>query len=262
MNNLSPKFSFNRVQTVFLWLFAANKSRLIKMLVIAFSTTFFFVIITKMWNLPDDIISSVMGLAFFVATSILASNYLEPAIDNKNNRLQFLSMPALRKEKSLAAMALLIVKIIALVVVIDILSLLFNLIGDCQIGLILPYLHSCDNMMQFWFGISFLLAFWALNMVLGIVYPKYGFIFIFCVGGSFLQKMVEKLPSVMESHSLLNIFPQWWIGYPGIILCSVVFLICFVRALLTGKIIAPLDHRINIITLIEQNPITNFLRKK
>ena len=159
-------------------------------------------------------------------------------------------------------MALLIVKIIALVVVIDILSLLFNLIGDCQIGLILPYLHSCDNMMQFWFGISFLLAFWALNMVLGIVYPKYGILFILCAGSSFGIKMVEKIPSVVESHSLLNIFPQWWIGYPGIILCSVVFLICFVMASLTGKIIAPLDHRINIITLIEQNPITNFLRKK
>ncbi|MBO4372253.1 MAG: hypothetical protein J5826_04910 [Bacteroidales bacterium] len=256
MNNLSPKFSFNRVQTVFLWLFAANKSKLIKMLVIASSTTFFFVIITKMWNLPDDIISSVMGLAFFVATSILASNYLEPAIDNKNNRLQFLSMPALRKEKSLAAMALLIVKIIALVVVIDILSLLFNLIGDCQIGLILPYLHSCDNMMQFWFGISFLLAFWALNMVLGLVYPKCGFIFIFCVGGSFLQKMVERLPSVMESHSLLSLFQQNWIGYTGIIICSVVFLLCFIGALYAGKY--PLHNKI---TLIDYNPISIFLRK-
>ena len=262
MNTIYPKFSFNRVKSILLWLLAVNKNRLIKMLVIAITSTYLYIVVMKMWNLPDYIISSIMGLAFFVATSILASSYLEPAIDNKNNRLQFLSMPAQRKEKTLAAMSLFLIKILGLVLVIDILSLLFNLIGDCKIGLILPYLNSCDNMMQFWFGISFILAFWAVNMVVGIIYPKYGIAFVFCMGSAFGIKMVERFPSVMESHSLLSIFPPSWIGYTGIIICSVVFLICLVMALLTGKIIAPIDHSTNIITLIEKNPLSKFLRKK
>lgn len=229
MKTFTNSFSFNRFKSVFCWLLAQNKKSIIKMLIGTTLATFLFESIMLMWQIPFDVTVSVLALVFVIGTLVLAANYLSSTIDNKNNRIQFISMPANIREKFIASLSLFYFKVVSVIIAISLGDFLRYVISGMENGLMFNYLQGSSDNVQLWFGICLILALWSLVMVYSTNYPKsYGLIMLFC-SLSFLNiSMLKNIPAVIETHSLFSILPQDYIGSAGIIVCSLIIWLFFI----------------------------------
>lgn len=218
MKTFTNSFSFNRFKSAFCWLLAINKHKIIKMFVLTLVTTLIFVAIMRVWRIPGETIASVLALSFYFGIMLLAFNILSPIMKTRSLKMQFLSMPASNPDKFFATISLLIVEITIILLAFFLGDFIRIIFGNGMNDLMIYYLQGNTDNLYLLFGISFTLLYLTVCMYIGISLPKFRY-FCLVLVVFFSTRIYERIPSVLESHSLLSIFPQEIAGYGGIIGC-------------------------------------------
>ncbi len=224
MKTFTNSFSFNRFKSVFCWLLAISKKKLIKILLSTTIITLCFGGIMRVWQIPDDVTASVMALLSLVGLTMIVVDCPSVIQNNKSRRMQFISMPASCYEKFYALLSLMLVTIIGVIIMIFLGNIILLLLYKCNNGLIITQLKGSDNIVELWSGICAVLSFWLFSILYAISYSKSGFLILLGCSFGALYKMIVQIPFVIESHSLFRVVSFEENGYTIIIVGTLMLL--------------------------------------